>query len=798
MTNAGIKVDLHVHSKFSDSPKTWFLEKVGSKECWTEPEDVYKRARQRGMELVTLTDHDTISGALEIAHHGPHVFISEEISARFPENGCVAHVLAFDITEAQHREIQYLRYNIYDLVDYLRAQDILYSLAHPLSAVNHRLTTENVEKMFLLFPNMELLNGPRDEYHYHTLLQLAQRLTPQKLDQWANKHSIEPVSWDPARHWTAGSDDHSGHAIARCYTIFQGEPTLEQLKNALTQGQIRVAGDFMTPESLGHTIYSGTIRYFTERSKYSKENEPFSAIRSTVVEGKPPDPSALSNGLVRTVLEAYMEVTKEGIKLPALPDIQQHGNTEAIHSQIYRFVGRMFHHASKRVSGNMVDQFTDLRFSEMMHELPILLELGYLSIPYLIGFRYFYNDRNTAERVVKGLNLLDLPPQEPRVAIFTDTIDSVNGVSLSLRRLADQLSEAGHFVKIIGLSGCQEDAIQSEQAGEKHIVRFEALKEFPLFAYSDMKLGVPPLLALLEYVVKNRVTLIQASTPGPMGIAALIISKLLGVRIVGNYHTQVPEYAERLTNDPTVGRIVRGFVRWFYDAMEYVIAATHATRDYLVELGIRSDRVKIVPRGVDVNLFSPAQRRDDLWPRYGLNGSTKLLYVGRISKEKNLDGLLEAFQAVQKEGAEVELAVVGDGPYRKELEQHYSRQQGVVFTGFLEGSQLAQAYASADIFVFPSTTDTFGNVVLEALASGLPAVVTDQGGPSEIVQHNRTGFIVPAGNTTGLVWAILQLVQDPSRRRSMSVAARKSAEAWGYHSAAEALWGVYTASAVAA
>jgi glycosyltransferase involved in cell wall biosynthesis len=743
------------------------------------------------MDLVTITDHDSIAGALEIMHHGPHVFLSEEITARFPDNGCVAHVLAYDITESHHENIQLLRYNIYDLVAFLRAEGIIHSLAHPLSAINNRLTTAVVEKMFLLFNNMEVLNGPRDAYHYHTLRKISDALTREKLELWANKHDIMPMSWEPARHWTGGSDDHSGHTIARSFTIFEGEKSLADLKRAIAQGKTEVRGDFMTPESLSHTIYAGALNYFKENN-YSPDTNVYHAIRTSIANKELPDESSLQHAMVKRLFDAIFDVTiKEGMTLPSAEDILLRGNTEALHTEIYAIARRILNHTAKEITGNLVGYVKEFRFSEAIYEIPALGELIFLSIPYLIGFRYFYNDCKAAQRVVRGLDVIETPSDDPRVAIFTDTIDSVNGVSLSLRRLADQLNESGHFVKILGLEGPQRDAIRSKAAGEDHIVRFKPLQDFPLFAYDDMSLGIPPFLAILEYVVNNRITLLQVSTPGPMGLAALLISKLLGIRVVGNYHTQVPEYAESLTNDPTVGRIVRGFVRWFYGAVEQVIVATNATRDYLVQMGIRPERIKVVPRGVDVEQFNPKKRKTEMWQQYGLNGSAKLLYVGRVSKEKNIDHLMSVYDMLRQDGTDVDLAIVGDGPYREELEDRHRDDKRIVFTGFLEGPQLSEAYASADLFVFPSTTDTFGNVVLEALASGLPAIVTDMGGPSEILEHNRTGYIVPAGNLSAYKRTIKKVIEDPECLTRMSTAARHSAESRCYRSAAQALWHVY-------
>ena len=145
-----MKIDIHVHSKHSTRPSQWFLQKLGCPESFTEPRKLYEIAKSRGMSMVTITDHNTIAGALEIAHL-PDAFVSEEITTYFPEDGCKAHVLALHITEAHHQDIQKIRENVYDLVDYLRRENIVHVLAHPLFGVNDKLTPWHFERMLLLF-----------------------------------------------------------------------------------------------------------------------------------------------------------------------------------------------------------------------------------------------------------------------------------------------------------------------------------------------------------------------------------------------------------------------------------------------------------------------------------------------------------------------------------------------------------------------------------------------------------------------------------------------------------------------
>ncbi len=174
-----MRLDLHVHSKFSRRPSYWFLRKLNCPESWTEPLQLYRIARKMGMSLVTITDHNTIAGALEIAHL-PDTFISEEVTTYFPEDKCEVHVLTLNINENQHRDIRKIRKNLFELVDYLNQEQITYVLAHPLFSINERLTLKHFEQLLLLFKNFEL-NGSRDEQQNRCLQHILSHLEPEDI-----------------------------------------------------------------------------------------------------------------------------------------------------------------------------------------------------------------------------------------------------------------------------------------------------------------------------------------------------------------------------------------------------------------------------------------------------------------------------------------------------------------------------------------------------------------------------------------------------------------------------------------
>jgi phosphatidylinositol alpha 1,6-mannosyltransferase len=261
-------------------------------------------------------------------------------------------------------------------------------------------------------------------------------------------------------------------------------------------------------------------------------------------------------------------------------------------------------------------------------------------------------------------------------------------------------------------------------------------------------------------------TVVQSSTPDPLGLWARGVARRQGCPLVALYHTALGQYAAIRGGHAAgpfagwvMGRVMEEWLHRYYDQADLVLAPSESTRDEIA--ATLRPRVSVLSRGVDSQAFHPAKRRR------GDSGHVRALYVGRVALEKNLDLLARIF----RHRTDVYLTIVGDGPYTAELKAHLPSAQ---FTGRLTGEALASAYADADFFVFPSRTDTLGNVVLEAMASGLPVVVADSMGPKELVRRDDTGFI--AHTDEDFARAIDVFVEQPGRRQAMGRAARGFAE----------------------
>ncbi|MGA1540062.1 MAG: glycosyltransferase family 4 protein, partial [Chthoniobacterales bacterium] len=362
---------------------------------------------------------------------------------------------------------------------------------------------------------------------------------------------------------------------------------------------------------------------------------------------------------------------------------------------------------------------------------------------------------------------------------FTDTLEDVNGVSTTIRKMTAAARAEGFDLTVATSRG-------EVAPSDIPIKNFQPVGEFELPEYELQKLSFPPVLEIVDYVQREGFTEVIISTPGPIGLCALLAAKILGLKTSGIYHTDFPQYVRILTDDSWMETLTWNYMQWFYEQMDIVYVNSGDYRKALEARGIKADRIHILPRGLDTGLFNPSRRDGNFWKKRGLrDGEIGLLYAGRVSKEKKLDLFASVVRKLQAEGLPVRGLVIGHGPYSAEFEKSFPE---AIFTGYLSGEELAAAYASADVFVFPSTTDTFGNVILEAQAAGLPCVVSDQGGPRELVTDGEDGFITRGGDLAALCEATRRLCVDEGARRTMGAAARKRVEDRSWPNAARRFW----------
>jgi glycosyltransferase involved in cell wall biosynthesis len=350
-----------------------------------------------------------------------------------------------------------------------------------------------------------------------------------------------------------------------------------------------------------------------------------------------------------------------------------------------------------------------------------------------------------------------------KIAYFSESLlPHVDGVSRTLAQLFEFLESRGVDFRVFS------PFVPPPEISWASKVRRVPYVRVPV--YRDYRMSVPIGHRISERLDEYGPDLLHVVSPTPVAVRAQKYGQRRGIPVVSSFHTHFVSYF-RYYGVKSLERGGWAFMRWFYNRCDRVYAPTWSIVRELESHGIRN--VELWSRGIDASAFSPDHRDPALRERVGAgDGVPLLLLVSRLVKEKDLADLVEVERILRERGAPFRLALVGDGPMRAELE---TSLPDASFAGHQAGAALARWYASADVFVFPSTTETLGNVVLEALASGVPAVVVDRGGPQDLVEPGETGFVARSNDPVDIADRVESLLRDPPLRARMGEAARIAA-----------------------
>jgi glycosyltransferase involved in cell wall biosynthesis len=779
------KCDLHIHSRYSARSQEWLFRRFDFPDSYSDPKTLHRQLLKRGMDYVTITDHDTIDGCLDIANL-PHTFISEQVTTFFPHDGCKLHILAWGISEQQHREIEGVRDNVFDLQRYLQTAQIVHAVAHPLYSVNGKLEAKHLEQLILLFKHFEGINGLRDALLSDLAQSLLTQLTPEKIDAFANRHNLAPTHAEPWKKiFAAGSDDHGGQFVASAFTETPYAATAQDFLKHVGNGDCEPHGQGGTPLILSHGFYNTVACFIQDRfhEKLGPGAPLVEKMFSRFMEGRAPTEFTLrekmefvtqgvmSGKIFDFVKPANVSLWNELSRYFARPEVkaklaaQIAGVTEP-ERRTFLMANMVAEQLAFRFFQKFVQQLSSGNMVESIQALSAIAPILVILTPYIYGFHSQAPSRKWLRSVFAELTG-EIPPalQNRKRAWFTDTLEDVNGVTTTIRKMTAAGAAAGRDLIVVA-------SRSKPQVSDIPIKNFPPIGEFELPEYELQKLSFPPILQMLDYVQREKFTEIIISTPGPVGLTGLLAAKMLNLQTSGIYHTDFPQYIRILTEDSFLESVAWRYMHWFYGQLDTVFVNSEEYRQSWIKRGFDAAKLKILPRGLDTELFHPARRDPAFFEKFGaVNGEVRLLYVGRISREKDLDVLATAYRRLRKEHLPIQLLLVGHGPYSEALAKLLPE---AIFTGYLTGKDLATAYASSDVFVFPSTTDTFGNVIIEAQACGLPVVVSDSGGPKELVEDRANGLITKSHDGEDFARAIRTLVTDSTLRQRMATAARNS------------------------
>jgi glycosyltransferase involved in cell wall biosynthesis len=791
--------DLHLHSKFSDRSEDWLFRRFDFPDSYSDPVELYRRAKEAGMEFVTITDHDTIEGSLAIAHL-PDTFLSEQVTTYFPQDPCKISLLVWGLSETQHGKISLVRENIFQLQELLQKQGLAHAVAHPLYSVNGKLSSSHLERLILLFRHFEGVNGLRDALLSDLTQHLLGQLTPEKIAEFAERHQLAPTHSEPWKKiLVGGSDDHGGMFVGSAFTETPAAKASDEFLEHVREGRCRAGGEGGTPLALSHGFYNTLSQFIQDRftAKLGPSAGLVEKMFSRFMEGLDPTEFTLTEKagfIAQGVLSGKIfELAKPGnISLWrelsayfAQPEVKEKlaremAEVPEAERRTFMMANAACEQLAFRFFEKFVAQLNAGNLIESMQALASIAPIVVVLAPYIYAFHSQAPSRRWLREICRDFTGT-IPPalQNKKRAWFTDTLEDVNGVSTTIRKMAAEARNAGEELVVVTSRGeLTLDGLP--------IKNFKPIGEFNLPEYELQKLSFPPILQMLDYIQRENFSEIIISTPGPIGLTGLLAGKMLNLETSGIYHTDFPQYIRILTEDSFLESLAWKYMQWFYGQLDTIFVNSEQYRQSWIDRGIEAAKLKILPRGLDTRLFTPGRSDPEFWKQFGSNGDgVRLLFVGRVSKEKDLDILVHAFQNLREVRVPVQLAIVGHGPYSETLARLMPE---ACYTGYLNGTELATAYASSDIFVFPSTTDTFGNVIIEAQAAGLPVIVSDSGGPRELVTHGINGLITRALDVSDFKQAIRRLVEDEPLRKEMGAAARRSVQDRSWPNAFRKFW----------
>ena len=729
--NAMSRADLHVHSSASQISKLGVQRSLRIPECATEPLEVYELAKRREMDFVTITDHDTIDGVLSLSHL-PDTFISEELTASFKGEAQAVHVLCYGITPDDHEWLQANRDDVEACAAYLHDRNLTAALAHPFYAVAAPLTARHRRRLAQLFPIWETRNGSR-----------------------AKELNLPAFVYIETHGGTAigGSDDHAGIDVGRTFTETPRASTPEEFLAHVRAGRAAAHGQQGSAAKWAHAAMALAIRSLGDGDGDAPARpDPASVLKiveRVMCEGDARHGTGTADLQARdalALLRAWLLAMDLDVDEHKLLTQLQEG--ELGHADLDRRARRVHERKLAAVVHDTVAGLEQGRLDPGPSALA-LFDACIPAIPYAAASAFLGREKAKLARS---------DGDRPRVALVADAIGSMHGVTHTIQQ-----------IRAHGVRGFDVEVIGTDADVDR---RLSAVAEIDVPFYPGLEIGVPTVPAIVDALAEGRYDIVHVCSPGPAGIGAWLVARVLELPRVGSYHTELAAYAALRTGQPELEMLGNLGLGMFYGACDVVLSPSRASDERLNELGIPDDRIRRWDRGVDLKRFDPAHRDEHLLP-----GEINVLYAGRLSKEKGVDLLADAFLEARRRDPRLHLSLAGGGPEEDLLRARLGEH--ATFLGWLSGDALARAYASADVFLFASSTETFGQVVLEAQASGLPVVAVDRGGPACLIEHGETGLLAPP-DVSALADAVVSVTTTPllSERMSRGALAAVRGRSW--------------------
>ncbi len=370
---------------------------------------------------------------------------------------------------------------------------------------------------------------------------------------------------------------------------------------------------------------------------------------------------------------------------------------------------------------------------------------------------------------MRGMNTPNQNPTTPalNIALVTETyLPEVNGVAITIGRMVHGLRERGHRIHVIRPRQSKQDAPATQEGYDETLV-----SGMPIPGYPELKAGLPAKGQLLRQWQRQRPDIVHIATEGPLGWSALAAARKLGIPVSTDFHTNFHSYTAHY-GIGLLKKPIAAYLRHFHNKAACTLVPTDSLQRQLEFEGYKD--VRVVSCGVDTELFHPARRSAELRACWNAcDGTPVVMLVSRLAPEKNLGVVIRAFDEMRQVNLAAKLVMVGDGPARAELERQHPH---VIFAGMQTGEALARHYASGDIFLYPSLTETYGNVTVEAMASGLATVAFDYAAAQQHIRHDVNGLLAPFADADAFITQARGLISDMGRVQRIRTEARNSVE----------------------
>jgi hypothetical protein len=587
------RIDLHCHSRASTEADEAMLQAIRCPESFSEPRDIYDQAKHRGMDFVTITDHDSIAGVRELAG-AANVLVGEEVTCYFPEDRCKIHLLVWGITSEDHAAMQHVAHDIYALAAYVAEHRIAHAVAHPLYRQNGILDRRHIERLLLLFNGFECLNGAHSMTHREVFEPLLDDLDVAEIRRLERLHRLDaiwPKPWLKTR--TAGSDDHGLFNIGRTWTEFPDDTqSTDQLLDCLREGRCRPGGEAGSSVKLAHNFFGVGMRYYTRQVAKSGD---FSATMIRRMLGEAPPPGRIASAAIACRLGVRAVPRKIGRMLglckpargtqllgelliasamkrargtnPLTRALKAGRAPLAEHESMFDLICRM----DRDVTGGIFDTFAasvgEGRIGEVIDTLSTVIAQQALLLPYHFALFHQNQERDLLNKLSKRGR--SGSGDAPRVGMFTDSVDENDAAG----RLA---GDFGRFAELWGLP-VTILAASSRPSPTKYWRNFTPAIDTKLAAFPG-GLKIPPVLEVMEWSDRRQFDVILVNSVGPMGLCGWLASRMLRATLVAVSHDDLPAQMLEITGgDYRLTAALEKYIAWLYRGAAYVLTGGQST-----------------------------------------------------------------------------------------------------------------------------------------------------------------------------------------------------------------------------